>query len=134
MGATPMTEQMQAAEQEQSQLKQYLALASGKKLASISSHLIWQEDCMISPDHIVPGIGRNSPTWEGNNKCTVTTSQDGVEVTFNSATQMQRVQQLKTYLQKAMQQHENDWQHWYLALDEAVTLKTMGKQLSIKQQ
>jgi predicted nucleic acid-binding Zn-ribbon protein len=130
----------------------------------IHDHLHWIEDRLTAPSHVLPGLSRNStatttssdssPTRNkqqnphhyhlqyGPAPATVSSTSSnsnsmaggGVEVTLDSAQQMQRVQQLEHLLEQTKMQHEQDRSDWLQTLQAAANVTAKGERLSVQQQ
>jgi hypothetical protein len=117
----------------------------------IHHHWQWLEDRLTAPNHVLPGLSRNStattvssdsspprsnhteknhvylqygptPAAAAASSSSVTsTTAAGVEVTLDSAQQMQRVQQLEQLLEQTRTQHEQDRKEWVQTLQQAAT-------------
>lgn len=63
-----------------------------------------------------------------------THSNAGIEVTFDSAAQVQRLQELEQCLQQTVEQHARDRLEWVRALEEAAAASAAGEQMTVQQQ
>jgi hypothetical protein len=65
-------------------------------------------------------------SWNNNNM--------GIEITYDSMLQQQRIQELEQCLTDTIHQYQKDRLEWVRTLEEAATLTTAGEQLNIQQQ
>ena len=161
---TTLQEQLHSAKEKKHQYKDELR-------QNLSTQLKWLEEHITAPNHVLPGISRldtgitsgstnyqskytdlDGPTGSGSSN---SASAKGVEVTLDSAEQMQRLQQLEHILhettrqyesdrsewertehilQEALRQHEVDRSEWVCTLEEAAAVTQAGEDLSAQQQ
>jgi len=164
-----LQEQLHSAKEKKHQYKDELR-------QNLSTQLKWLEEHITAPNHVLPGISRldtgvtsggssnyqskyttslDGPTGSSSSTASNSASAKGVEVTLDSAEQMQRLQQLEHILQEttrryesdrsewertehvlqeALRQHELDRSEWVRTLEEAAVVTQAGEELSTKQQ
>lgn len=149
---------------------------------NINQQLVWLEERVMAPKHVLPGIMLTGKSGDGNasSRSTASTSDStsgsalphrrqylqgcsakqngfnknvmqlfveedaqiisaagsnaGIEVTFDSAAQMQRLHELEQCLQDTMDQHQRDRLEWLQTLEDAASVTAKGEHFSAQQQ